>query len=91
MSNDKYSEQFDKRYYSPIEKHKNNKRRKVFVGNLAYNVTWQRLKDHFSQIGHVEKSTVIQSADGRSSGCGIIEFASASAVPDAIEFLSGFI
>mmetsp|Transcript_30133 Transcript_30133/g.72822 ORF Transcript_30133/g.72822 Transcript_30133/m.72822 type:complete len:489 (+) Transcript_30133:70-1536(+) len=44
----------------------------VYVGNLAYETSWQDLKDHMRAAGNVDKADVLQSNDGRSKGCGIV-------------------
>lgn len=50
---------------------------RVYVGNLAWEVTWMDLKDHMKQSGcEVTRADVLASPDGRSKGCGIVEFAS---------------
>ena len=46
----------------------------VYVGNLAWTVSWQDLKDHFKTIGPVLNADVMQEADGRSKGCGLVTF-----------------
>ena len=46
----------------------------VYVGNLAWTVGWQDLKDHFKTIGPVLNADVMQEADGRSKGCGLVTF-----------------
>lgn len=52
--------------------------RKLWVGNLPYNVQWQDLKDHFRGAGNILHAEVLQDAMGRSKGCGIVEFGSSS-------------
>ena len=50
---------------------------KVYVGNLAWAVSWQDLKDHMRGTGealnvaHVE---VLTDSSGRSKGCAIVEY-----------------
>lgn len=47
---------------------------RLYVGNLAYSVRWQGLKDHMRQAGDVKHVEVFQDYNGRSKGCGIVEF-----------------
>lgn len=47
---------------------------RIYVQNLAYTTSWQDLKDHFREVGHVVHSDVMKDLDGRSKGCGIVEF-----------------
>mmetsp|Transcript_19868 Transcript_19868/g.25065 ORF Transcript_19868/g.25065 Transcript_19868/m.25065 type:complete len:501 (-) Transcript_19868:1552-3054(-) len=44
----------------------------VYVGNLAYETSWQDLKDHMRQAGNVDQANILQGEDGRSKGCGIV-------------------
>lgn len=44
----------------------------VYVGNLAYETSWQDLKDHMRAAGNVDKADILKSDDGRSKGCGIV-------------------
>ncbi|KAG0263162.1 hypothetical protein DFQ27_001906 [Actinomortierella ambigua] len=48
--------------------------RRVYVGNLAYDVDWTRLKDFMREVGPVAHADVLLGADGRSKGCGVVEF-----------------
>jgi len=60
---------------------------KVYVGNLAWETSWQDLKDHFRTAGEVLHADVMQGPDGRSRGCGIVTFTSASDAQHAINTL----
>ncbi|KAL1523753.1 hypothetical protein AB1Y20_018680 [Prymnesium parvum] len=60
----------------------------VYVGNLAWDVSWQHLKDHFKVAGHVVHADVMTEAStGRSKGCGIVTFGSAHEAAHAIALL----
>jgi len=48
----------------------------VYVGNLAYETSWQDLKDHMRKAGNVDQANVLQQEDGRSKGCGIVVYQS---------------
>ena len=49
---------------------------RVYVGNLAFSVGWQDLKDYFRDtIGEVVRVEIISYPSGRSKGCAIVEFA----------------
>jgi RNA recognition motif-containing protein len=61
---------------------------RVYVGNLSWDVQWQDLKDHFKQTGHVLRADVMQEPDGRSKGCGIVEYTSSSDASRAISELN---
>jgi len=62
--------------------------RRVYVGNLSWDVAWQDLKDHMREAGEVSHAEVIKEADGRSKGFGIVEYATYDEAQDAIETLT---
>lgn len=64
------------------------KTRRVYVGNLSWDVAWQDLKDHMRQAGDVVHAEVITEYSGRSKGCGIVEFATEEAAAEAISTLT---
>ena len=55
-------------------------RGRCYVGNLAYSVGWQDLKDLFRAVGRVVHADVMQEDNGRSKGYGIVEFESRAEV-----------
>ena len=58
---------------------------RVYVGNLSWDVTWRELKDHFAASGaEVVRANVLAAPDGRSKGCGIVEFADAEGASRAL-------
>jgi len=61
---------------------------RVYVGNLSWSTSWQDLKDHMRDAGEVQYAKVLQDRDGRSKGCGIVEFTSVEGAADAIEKLT---
>jgi RNA recognition motif-containing protein len=64
--------------------------KKLYVGNLAYSVTDQDLKDLFSQSGTVESVAVISDKfSGQSKGFGFVEMADAGGADAAIKSLDG--
>lgn len=62
--------------------------RRVWVGNLDPMTTWQQLKDHFKQAGHVVHADIMVDAQGASKGCGIVEFSSSRDALHSISLLS---
>jgi len=46
----------------------------VYVWNLSYETTWQELKDHMRQKGNVNSATILNNAQGKSAGCGVVVF-----------------
>eukprot|EP00541_Cyclophora_tenuis_P014156 CAMPEP_0116560166 /NCGR_PEP_ID=MMETSP0397-20121206/10825_1 /TAXON_ID=216820 /ORGANISM="Cyclophora tenuis, Strain ECT3854" /LENGTH=365 /DNA_ID=CAMNT_0004086065 /DNA_START=187 /DNA_END=1284 /DNA_ORIENTATION=- len=62
--------------------------RRVYVGNLSWDVAWQDLKDHMRDAGEVVHAEVITEANGRSKGCGIVEYATPAEAQEAIKTLN---
>lgn len=61
---------------------------RVYVGNLSWDVSWQDLKDHMRTAGDVSFAEVMTQPDGRSKGCGVVEYGSAEEAKQAIETLN---
>lgn len=63
--------------------------KKLYVGNLSYDVTNSTLEDMFSQYGAVRSAQVIQDRDtGRSKGFGFVEMHDDNSARDAIQGLN---
>ena len=63
---------------------------KLYVGNLPYNVTEERLQQHFAQHGSVISARIITDKfSGRSKGFGFVEMSSAQEAEKAIASLNG--
>ncbi|MGZ3772594.1 MAG: RNA recognition motif domain-containing protein [Pseudobdellovibrionaceae bacterium] len=64
--------------------------KKIYVGNLSFNVDDQSLGDLFSQYGQVESAKIITDRDsGRSKGFAFVEMSSDSEAATAIQKLNG--
>ncbi|GFE53876.1 single stranded G-strand telomeric DNA-binding [Babesia ovis] len=61
---------------------------RVYVGNLSWKVKWQDLKDHMKQVGEVIRADIIEDYDGKSKGCGIVEFVDEESAQRAMEELN---
>lgn len=59
--------------------------KKLYVGNLLYEVTEEDLKTLFGQCGSVVSVTVIRFQDGRSKGFAFVEMENEEGVKKAIE------
>lgn len=60
--------------------------KKLYVGNLLYEVSDEDLKSHFSTVGTVLTATVIRFRDsGRSKGFGFVEMGSEEEAQKAID------
>ncbi len=63
---------------------------KLYVGNLPYNVTEERLHDHFAQHGKVVSARIISDKfTGKSKGFGFVEMSSEQEAEKAISALNG--
>ncbi len=63
---------------------------KIYVGNLAYEVTEEDLRQEFGAFGEVTSVSVITDRDsGRSKGFGFVEMATKSEAEAAITGLNG--
>jgi RNA recognition motif-containing protein len=64
--------------------------KKMFVGNLSYNVTSDQLKEAFSEVGTVESANVIMDRQTqRSKGFGFVEMATEEEAKAALETMEG--
>lgn len=64
--------------------------KKLYVGNLLYEVTEDDLKTLFGTVGNVVSATIIRYPDtGRSKGFGFVELDSEEAAQKAIETMNG--
>lgn len=63
---------------------------KLYVGNLSYNVTEERLQQHFAQYGSVVSARIITDKfTGKSKGFGFIEMSSDQEAEKATSSLNG--
>ncbi|KAI8997020.1 hypothetical protein BDB01DRAFT_769543 [Pilobolus umbonatus] len=47
---------------------------KVYVSNLAFDVTWRHLKDYMRKAGPVAHADIMKTGSGKSKGCGVVEY-----------------
>lgn len=65
--------------------------RRVYVANVPFDVKWSELKDLFrEQIGNVVYCQLFEDEQGRSRGCGLVEFSDTASAEQAIEKLHRF-
>jgi RNA recognition motif-containing protein len=63
--------------------------KKLYVGNLSYNVTNASLEELFSEFGEVRSAEVIQDREtGRSKGFGFVEMSEDNGAQSAIQGLN---
>ncbi|KAL2088915.1 hypothetical protein ACEWY4_015814 [Coilia grayii] len=60
----------------------------IFVRNLSYDLTWQKLKEKFSHCGQVMFAE-IKMENGRSKGCGTVRFDSPESAETACRLMNG--
>ncbi|XP_062888211.1 heterogeneous nuclear ribonucleoprotein M-like isoform X2 [Mobula hypostoma] len=60
----------------------------IFVRNLPYDITWQMLKDKFSEFGYVHYAD-IKMENGKSKGCGVVRFESPDSAERACRMMNG--
>lgn len=65
--------------------------KRLYVGNLAYNVNDKELQDLFSQVGNVVYAKVITRTDGKSKGFGFVEMSNEDEAKAAIEKYENFL
>ena len=64
--------------------------KKLYVGNLSYNISEEELKNVFTPIGEVQSWKIItDAATGRSKGFGFIEMANDEDADKAVATLNG--
>ncbi len=64
--------------------------KKLYVGNLSYNVTDDDLTEYFSPFGTVQSAQVVMDRDtGRSKGFGFVEMGNDQEADAAIAALNG--
>lgn len=64
--------------------------KKLYAGNLLYEITDEDLKNHFSTVGTVVSASVIKFRDsGRSKGFGFVEMSTDEEAKKAIDTLNG--
>ena len=62
---------------------------RIFVTNVAYEVEWQQLRDHFAAQHPVFARVNTDSRTGKPAGNGVVQFESAAQAREAIERMSG--
>ncbi len=48
--------------------------RRLFISNLSFETQWKYVKDHMRQAGDVVRVDIFQNDQGKSKGCGVVEF-----------------
>lgn len=72
---------------SPMDENKETSSAKLFVGNLSYDVRQNDLEEFLSKAGNIVYCDVLTSFNGRSKGCGVVEYGSVGEAQRAIDEL----
>lgn len=64
---------------------------KLFVKNLCYDTSWQKIKDTFRRAGSVSFVEMFKASDGRPLGCATVTFDNPDDAHKAIGLLNGMI
>ena len=65
--------------------------KRLYVGNLSYNVSDKELQELFAQVGTVLYAKVITRTDGKSKGFGFVEMSTEEEAKTAIEKYENFL
>ncbi|XP_041641152.1 myelin expression factor 2 isoform X2 [Cheilinus undulatus] len=81
------------RYHPYKDKHggekKGSHRNRVFISNIPYDMKWQAIKDLMREkVGEVTYVELFKDAEGKSRGCGVVEFKDEEFVKKAIETMN---
>ncbi|XP_062327340.1 myelin expression factor 2 [Osmerus eperlanus] len=68
---------------------KGTQRNRVFISNIPYDMKWQAIKDLMREkVGEVTYVELFKDAEGKSRGCGVVEFKDEEFVKKAIEVMN---
>ncbi|KAJ8340421.1 hypothetical protein SKAU_G00350540 [Synaphobranchus kaupii] len=68
---------------------KGGHRNRVFISNIPYDMKWQAIKDLMREkVGEVTYVELFKDAEGKSRGCGVVEFKDEEFVKKAIEVMN---
>ncbi|KAJ8393121.1 hypothetical protein AAFF_G00068040 [Aldrovandia affinis] len=68
---------------------KGGQRNRVFISNIPYDMKWQAIKDLMREkVGEVTYVELFKDAEGKSRGCGVVEFKDEEFVKKAMEVMN---
>ncbi|KAL6089988.1 hypothetical protein STEG23_008531, partial [Scotinomys teguina] len=85
--------------FHPYSKDKNSgtgekkgpNRNRVFISNIPYDMKWQAIKDLMREkVGEVTYVELFKDAEGKSRGCGVVEFKDEEFVKKALETMNKY-
>ncbi|XP_012992733.1 myelin expression factor 2 isoform X2 [Esox lucius] len=78
-----------KEKHSSGDKKGGSHRNRVFISNIPYDMKWQAIKDLMREkVGEVTYVELFKDAEGKSRGCGVVEFKDEEFVKKAIEVMN---
>ncbi|XP_041082695.1 myelin expression factor 2-like isoform X2 [Polyodon spathula] len=70
---------------------KGSYRNRVFISNIPYDMKWQAIKDLMREkVGEVTYVELFKDAEGKSRGCGVVEFKDEEFVKKAIDVMNKY-
>ncbi|XP_033905653.3 myelin expression factor 2 [Acipenser ruthenus] len=70
---------------------KGSPRNRVFISNIPYDMKWQAIKDLMREkVGEVTYVELFKDAEGKSRGCGVVEFKDEEFVKKAIDVMNKY-
>lgn len=75
----------------PSGDRKAGQRNRVFISNIPYDMKWQAIKDLMREkVGEVTYVELFKDAEGKSRGCGVVEFKDEEFVKKALDAMSKY-
>ncbi|KAK7912581.1 hypothetical protein WMY93_012792 [Mugilogobius chulae] len=75
--------------YKDKQERKAGQRNRVFISNIPYDMKWQAIKDLMREkVGEVTYVELFKDAEGKSRGCGVVEFKDQEFVKKALDVMN---
>ncbi|XP_076231608.1 RNA-binding protein 28 [Calliopsis andreniformis] len=69
-----------------LKEKQRQKRARIVLRNLSFQVTEENLREHFSQYGTIQEIIILKKEDGRSAGCAFLQFEHVQSAARAIHY-----
>ncbi|XP_072320835.1 myelin expression factor 2 [Eucyclogobius newberryi] len=77
--------------YKDKQEKKAGQRNRVFISNIPYDMKWQAIKDLMREkVGEVTYVELFKDAEGKSRGCGVVEFKDQEFITKALEIMNKY-
>ncbi|XP_020794440.1 myelin expression factor 2 [Boleophthalmus pectinirostris] len=78
--------------YKDKQDRKAGQKNRVFISNIPYDMKWQAIKDLMREkVGEVTYVELFKDAEGKSRGCGVVEFKDHEFVKKALEVMNKYV